>query len=90
LQLVCGLLCERRVVLVAAEDATLRGCTAGALALLYPFTWRHPFHPMLPRGLFSLLRQQKQPYLYGIRSETGPSPDGTHVRWFHLSAVLQH
>ena len=70
-----ALLCERRVIMAAANTTKLTVCLHAALAALGPFTWRHIFVPLLPSKLLTYVCAP-YPYLLGVGSA-------------HLGALLE-
>ena len=65
LALYAGLLCERRIVMVAQNLATISSCVHAARALLAPLEWRHVFAPIMTTAAV-VFAGTPSPFLMGM------------------------
>lgn len=78
LRLLCGLLSERRVILISASPTRLATCCKSAMAMLAQglLHWHHLYIPVLPPHLWQYLAAP-YPYLIGILASLTPRLDHT-------------
>jgi len=56
---------ERRVIVTSNKLSVLSACVQAANALLYPFSWQHPFIPVLPSQMIEYITAP-MPFLFGV------------------------
>ena len=68
LDLLAAVLEERRVLITGDDLDLVTGCIHALTSLLYPFTWHHPFVPVLPPTMLDAICSPT-PFIMGIHSE---------------------
>eukprot|EP00039_Didymoeca_costata_P005950 m.86082 g.86082 ORF g.86082 m.86082 type:complete len:1268 (+) comp13043_c0_seq3:704-4507(+) len=68
LLIITALLTEQRIVFVSRDWALLTPVIEGLLALIYPFTWRHVYIPLVPALMLTVVAAPV-PFLFGINAE---------------------
>ena len=64
-ELVCRVLHEQRLLVTSANPIQLHAFLEGVRTFIWPLQWSHPFLPLLPTHLHTLL-ESPTPFLFGV------------------------
>eukprot|EP00122_Pirum_gemmata_P008463 Pgem_evm1s7801 len=61
-------LLDMRIVVISSNTEILTNTTESLIYLMFPFTWCHPYIPILPKAMIDFL-EAPTPFLMGVQKD---------------------